>query len=245
MIPNALFMTQNTLFVNLMAQNTLLYGDFWRNRDICTWRKRSWVSSRLENAKRLAEACLDSQSVWKYFFYLGFVHQCDQPVVHSHDCVSGPVRMIEHIWGIYGIYGDFPEDAKMIKIGHFCCCRNRAFLWTNGLFIFLSFLNYFEDILDKMTHFPLPRKMTNMYIWKPGAVWNRTCTGCFFNWSARFSVPKWTRLGCFCAKDCLDSVEMYKWWYSIPLVYFHLHWWWCAVVDFTVLYWPVLGCTCL
>ena len=20
--------------------------------------------------------------------------------------------------------------------------------------------------------------------------------------------------GCFCAKDCLDSVEMYKWWYT-------------------------------
>ena len=23
-----------------------------------------------------------------------------------------------------------------------------------------------------------------------------------------------TRPGCFCAKDCLDSVEMYKWWYT-------------------------------
>ena len=60
---------------------------------------------------------------------------------------------------IYGGYmGDFPEDAKMIKIGHFCCCRIRASLWTNGLFIFLSFLNYFEDILDKMTHFPHLKK---------------------------------------------------------------------------------------
>ena len=25
---------------------------------------------------------------------------------------------------------------------------------------------------------------------------------------------RWTRPGCFCAKDCLDSVEMYTWWYT-------------------------------
>ena len=28
--------------------------------------------------------------------------------------------------------------------------------------------------------------------------------------------------------------------YSV--VYFHLHWWWCAVVGCTVLYWAVLVC---
>ena len=40
-----------------------------------------------------------------------------------------------------------------------------------------------------------------------------------------------TRPGCFCAKDCLDSIEMY----TYMVVYFHLHWWWSAVADFNVL----------
>ena len=51
--------------------------------------------------------------------------------------------------------------------------------------------------------------------------------------------PK-TRPGCFCAKDCLESVEMY----TVYMVeYFHLYWWWWAVLACTVLYWAVLSCT--
>ena len=103
------------------------HSTVWRllkNSWYFTWRKWSWVSSRLENVKRLAQACLDSQSVWKYFFHLGFVHQCDQPVVHSHDCVSGPVRMIEHIWGIYGIYGGFSRRCENDKDRAFLLLQN-------------------------------------------------------------------------------------------------------------------------
>ena len=114
-----------------------------------------------------------------------------------------------NIYGGYmGYMGDFPEDAKMIKIGHFCCCRIRASLWTNGLFIFLSFLNYFEDILDKMTHFPLPRKMTNMYIWKPGAVWNRTC----ILWVSLKTIKIWEHLGISVAiRDLFEYLLKHIW----------------------------------
>ena len=74
-------------------------------------------------------------SVWEYFYHLGFVHQCDQPVVDSDDCISGPVRMIEHIF-----IGDFSEDAKMIKLGRFCCWRNRA---SSDLMVFSTTLKRF------------------------------------------------------------------------------------------------------
>ena len=63
-----------------------------------------------------------------------------------------------------------------------------------------------------------------------------------------------TRPGCFCAKDCLDSVEMYTWWYTVLhcaalgctrlrlalLVCTRLNW---AVVGCSRLYCGVLGCT--
>ena len=54
-----------------------------------------------------------------------------------------------------------------------------------------------------------------------------------------------TRPGCFCAKDCRDSVDCRD---VYMVVYFHLHWWWWAVVDCAVLgstglYLAVLVCT--
>ena len=62
--------------------------------------------------------------------------------------------------------------------------------------------------------------------------------------------PK-TRPGCFCAKDCLESVEMYTWWntftctgggglYWPALCCTGLYW---AVLGWTGLYWAALGCT--
>ena len=57
MIINTLFVTQCTLFVNQMTQNTLL-RHLWRrlkNYNICAWRTWSYVSSRWENIKRNVE----------------------------------------------------------------------------------------------------------------------------------------------------------------------------------------------
>ena len=56
-----------------------------------------------------------------------------------------------------------------------------------------------------------------------------------------FVKKKQTRPGCFCAKDCLDSVQMYTWWYTFTCTGGGgLHW---AVLGCAGLYWAVLGCT--
>ena len=49
MFQRNLFVTQNTLFVNQMTQNTLFYSIYHKIR---TWRIWSWVNLRLENIKR-------------------------------------------------------------------------------------------------------------------------------------------------------------------------------------------------
>ena len=52
---------------------------------------------------------------------------------------------------------------------------------------------------------------------------------------------KITRPGCFCAKDCLDSVEMYKWWYTFTCTGVGVLKW--TLLCCTGLYWAVLVCS--
>ena len=68
------------------------------------------------------------------------------------------------------------------------------------------------------------------------SAWCRGVGGLDHSVSLRPCRCDFTRPGCFCAKDCLDSVEMYTWCTDVDGLYW-------AALDCTGLYWAMVGCT--